>query len=61
MILHCPTCHRSFERNTSSFAPFCSERCKLIDLGMWLDERHRIPGEPAPAEGQDGPDEKEAQ
>lgn len=22
--------------------PFCSERCKLIDLGLWLDEKHRI-------------------
>jgi endogenous inhibitor of DNA gyrase (YacG/DUF329 family) len=27
--------------------PFCSERCKLIDLGEWLDEGHRIPGDPA--------------
>jgi len=26
--------------------PFCSERCKLIDLGQWLDGDHRIPGEP---------------
>jgi endogenous inhibitor of DNA gyrase (YacG/DUF329 family) len=25
--------------------PFCSERCKLVDLGSWLDESHRIPGE----------------
>lgn len=25
--------------------PFCSERCKLIDLGAWLTEAHRIPGE----------------
>jgi len=23
--------------------PFCSERCKLIDLGDWIEERHRIP------------------
>jgi endogenous inhibitor of DNA gyrase (YacG/DUF329 family) len=25
--------------------PFCSERCKLIDLGAWFDESNRIPGE----------------
>ena len=26
--------------------PFCSKKCKLLDLGEWLDEEHRIPGEP---------------
>jgi len=31
----------------SDFRPFCSERCKLIDLGGWLTERHAIPGQPA--------------
>ncbi len=29
-----------------SFRPFCSERCKLIDLGKWLGGEHAIPGEP---------------
>jgi uncharacterized protein len=33
--------------------PFCSERCKLIDLGEWIDERHRIPGEEADETGTD--------
>jgi endogenous inhibitor of DNA gyrase (YacG/DUF329 family) len=33
--------------------PFCSERCKVIDLGRWLDERYQIPVEPA--ETDDGP------
>jgi endogenous inhibitor of DNA gyrase (YacG/DUF329 family) len=27
------------------YRPFCSERCKLIDLGAWADESHRIPGD----------------
>jgi endogenous inhibitor of DNA gyrase (YacG/DUF329 family) len=27
--------------------PFCSERCRQVDLGRWLQEEHRIPGEPA--------------
>ena len=30
--------------------PFCSERCKLLDLGAWLDEEHRIAGADTPPE-----------
>ena len=55
--LRCPTCGRVFVRSESRFAPFCCERCKLIDLGDWLDERHRIPGEDAPAGGGSEPDD----
>lgn len=44
----CPTCHREIDWSRSPFRPFCSERCKLIDLGAWLTEKHSIPGEPAP-------------
>jgi endogenous inhibitor of DNA gyrase (YacG/DUF329 family) len=29
----------------SPFRPFCSERCRLIDLGAWAGEDHRIPGD----------------
>jgi hypothetical protein len=32
--------------------PFCSARCRLIDLGAWLSEQHAIPGEPADPTGQ---------
>ena len=28
------------------FFPFCSERCKLIDLGAWFDAEYRIPSRP---------------
>jgi endogenous inhibitor of DNA gyrase (YacG/DUF329 family) len=28
--------------DASPFRPFCSERCKLIDLGAWADERYRV-------------------
>ncbi len=44
----CPTCQREIDWSASPFRPFCSERCRLIDLGGWLSERHAIPGEPAP-------------
>ncbi|HMM47054.1 MAG TPA: DNA gyrase inhibitor YacG [Thiobacillaceae bacterium] len=29
----------------SKWRPFCSERCKLIDLGQWAAEKYRVPGE----------------
>jgi uncharacterized protein len=42
----CPTCKRLVEWSEASrWRPFCSERCKLIDLGAWAAERHAIPGE----------------
>jgi endogenous inhibitor of DNA gyrase (YacG/DUF329 family) len=47
----CPTCKRVIklpEKDASAqmkFFPFCSERCKLIDLGAWLDADYRIASE----------------
>ena len=42
----CPTCHKKFVWDEKSpWRPFCSERCRLIDLGEWLDEGYRIPDE----------------
>ena len=37
--------------------PFCSPRCKLIDLGEWADEGHKIPGDPVELELHDDEDE----
>jgi hypothetical protein len=45
----CPTCGSPVAwKAEQRWRPFCSERCKLIDLGEWLAEEKRIPGEPAP-------------
>ena len=42
----CPNCKKKFEQDRrSSFRPFCSEKCKMIDLGKWLDESYTIPVE----------------
>jgi len=42
----CPTCGKAVTWGPDSpLRPFCSERCKLIDLGEWAAEGHRIPGE----------------
>ena len=32
------------------YKPFCSSRCKLIDLGAWANESHKIAGDPIPLE-----------
>lgn len=41
----CPTCKCPVEWSQSRpYRPFCSRRCKLIDLGAWLDGSRRIPG-----------------
>ncbi|HXH75760.1 MAG TPA: DNA gyrase inhibitor YacG [Bacteriovoracaceae bacterium] len=39
----CPTCKKKFNYYTSEFRPFCTERCRLIDLGQWLDESYTVP------------------
>ena len=43
-IVNCPQCGKSAVwDNSNPFRPFCSERCKLIDLGQWATESYRIP------------------
>jgi hypothetical protein len=45
-MVKCPTCKRPVEWSVESeHRPFCSDRCRLIDLGAWLAEQHRIPDE----------------
>jgi len=38
----CPTCKKQGEWFAGPFGPFCSQRCKLVDLGKWLNEEPRI-------------------
>lgn len=43
----CPTCEKSVAWvETSTFRPFCSERCQQVDLGAWATEAYAIPAEP---------------
>ncbi|WP_123402094.1 DNA gyrase inhibitor YacG [Inmirania thermothiophila] len=45
----CPRCGRPVPWEAASrWRPFCSARCRMLDLGAWLGGEHRIPGEPAP-------------
>ena len=50
-VVKCPTCGKMIEWSEENrFRPFCSERCKLIDLGQWATEAYKIPT----AEGEEG-------
>lgn len=51
MKVKCPNCEKPVEW-TDQFPdrPFCSERCKMIDLGQWASEEHAIPGKSAEEE-----------
>lgn len=46
----CPICgQQNTWRPENSSRPFCSERCKLIDLGEWASETRKIPGSSSPS------------
>jgi uncharacterized protein len=52
--VRCPNCGRPVAWGPgSSWQPFCSERCRLVDLGGWLSEAHRI-SQPADTAVPDG-------
>jgi endogenous inhibitor of DNA gyrase (YacG/DUF329 family) len=39
----CPVCDATVDLVTTPTVPFCSDRCRLIDLGRWLDESYTVP------------------
>ena len=43
--LQCPICDRKFDREATTAMPFCSSRCRQVDLGRWLNESYGIPCE----------------
>ena len=46
-VVECPTCSAKVEwKPENKFRPFCSERCKKIDLGAWAEEKYVIPDSP---------------
>lgn len=47
-IVSCPGCTKAVPWVPASrYRPFCSERCKLMDLGAWATERYRVSGDDA--------------
>ena len=55
----CPACGgpAAFEP-FNPYRPFCSERCRLLDLGSWASESYRIPGKPADDVPDDGSEQQ---
>ena len=47
-IFKCPRCKTETAWEGNPDRPFCSEKCRLIDLGRWADGEYRIPTEDAP-------------
>ena len=39
----CPVCEQKFDPEHSPAMPFCSDRCRQIDLGRWMDQRYGLP------------------
>ena len=56
-VVPCPQCGKPVEWTRESIhRPFCSERCKSIDLGAWASESYRVPTSEAPDVGEGSPD-----
>ncbi len=55
MRIVCPICKTVLENAPEDFdpRPFCSPRCKLVDLGNWLNDSYRIPTAERPEDGGD--------
>ena len=41
-LIRCPICNRENDFFADPVGPFCSKRCKLVDLGKWLGEEYRV-------------------
>ena len=55
-LVPCPICKKRFDPLTSQAMPFCSDRCRLIDLGRWLGEEYSVP---VSKTGKDDPSDRE--
>jgi len=57
----CPVCGKPVQGDlrSSPTYPFCSDRCRLVDLGNWLSDRYRISEPIAESEGVEGNEENE--
>lgn len=46
----CPRCGQASQWQDNAFRPFCSERCKIIDLGAWANDEYRLPTQDSSSE-----------
>ena len=54
----CPTCKKRGDWSAGKYGPFCSHRCKLVDLGKWFGGEHAISEPLRPEHLKEGRDEK---
>ena len=52
-LVTCGICRKKFETTESKSLPFCSDRCRQIDLGRWLGERYTLPSTRADSEDEE--------
>jgi len=58
--VRCPTCQAETTWDNNPHRPFCSDRCQLIDLGAWAEEKYRIAGQKPDSESDaDDEDDRE--
>lgn len=56
----CPQCGRlALYSPENKFRPFCSERCRLLDLGQWADEAYRVPTDQSAVSSEDAISEED--
>ena len=58
-VVKCPTCRAAVIWEDNPHRPFCSERCRLIDLGAWAEGKYRILGEGLRQESEEDGNDKE--
>ena len=58
----CPVCDAKVRLDATPSAPFCSDRCRLIDLGRWLGENYAFPSSRLREDEEEpGPEDEEAE
>ena len=55
----CSLCKKEIQGENKIYLPFCSERCKLVDLGKWATGDYRIPAEKADLDSQEKEEDDE--
>lgn len=49
LLVPCPTCRKETPWANNPYRPFCSERCKLVDLGNWAEGKYQVQGSDSPS------------
>jgi len=60
MMILCPICRNKTTWEENPWRPFCSERCKLTDLGKWVTEEYKIEGKPEEDRAEQNRDEEKS-